>query len=210
MVNWVDARYGYCAFHVGGLVFFNYSTNYGYAWQPEAYPVSSSVNALICSGFSPVLNQRGNTMTAVWSDARDGFADIYARTAIFPKLQLVGEPKAGRVVFFALTDGTASDEGKQALVVLSKTGLGNVTGGIVMPGSGGRVLGIDPDALTQLSLHLPVLSLTSPIQGGKAVTTSFPFPSGLSGQRFYAAAVVVDPIQGKAGSITNTIEIVGQ
>lgn len=131
----------------------------------------------------------------------------YANALHQPYMGTLNDLEPGNLFSIEIHNAGLSDEGGTALVVLSGTGSGSLSGGIAIPNSGGRslLLDYDPATLIGLSDLLPLL-VTSPITSGSASTPAFTVPQDAIIGDLWAAAVVMLP-QGGYGSLTDTLKI---
>ena len=155
----------------------------------------------------------------IHADARQPFnntlAVLSAGTVPWPnslqgQTHLSGTPKGGSQVSFILTDLAVSDSGGVGYVGLSFWGDGRFTRGIPLGDGINRIVPLDFDKLTELSLTalLPFFT-TGTVANGAALTKGFKLPAGMPpGVRIYAAAVIWT---GKGfGSVTDAVSFVTQ
>jgi hypothetical protein len=195
VVTWVDSVLGkpdevLMGAHTldGGQTWTANQINIGKVWEGNEYAVGYDSEGAV----------------GVAYESTTGHA--YANALHQPFLEASSDLSPGSVFNMTINHAELSDTGGLALVVISGTGDGSATGGIPLPGLGGRFLPLDFDALTQLGLTTLVpLFLTGPIVGGSASTPSFTVPAGTSAGDVWTAAVVMKP--GLLGSLTDTLKI---
>ena len=131
----------------------------------------------------------------------------YANAIHQPFLATQNDLTPGSLFNFSIQNAGQSETNGVALVLLSATGDGSLTGGIAVPGVGDRKLLLDVDAYTLASLTtLRPIMQTVPIVNGSAQTIPFVVPAGISVGDLWAAALVLKP-GGGFGSMTDTLKI---
>ncbi len=133
----------------------------------------------------------------------DDFGSDEFHTLIFPgTTPLAGQP------FWFEAQAPPAEDGNLVTVVLSLDD-GSDSGGILVPGSGGRLLDLEADALFSFGLSiLPFLQTTLQSQVGRTPACSL--PAGGFGAPIHYAAVTLDVVAGQFISITPTHSFVIQ
>ncbi|MEQ8764362.1 MAG: right-handed parallel beta-helix repeat-containing protein [Planctomycetota bacterium] len=125
---------------------------------------------------------------------------------------LIGAPVAGGPPVHFELRGADSHPAPALAEVLSSLGDGSSSGGLLVPGSGGRRIGLDSSPLLSTWLGLPpVLRQAGPIQCSGATTFPISIPASAPiGLTVYAAGLSWDLSSGNVVSLSETESIVLQ
>ena len=122
-----------------------------------------------------------------------------------PDLLAQGDLSGGTPITFDLAHAELGEDGAFAIVLVSWTGPGTVTGGLDI--GGGRTVPLDFDALTLLgTAQLAPFFTTTVLVGGAGSTPTLNVPPALNLPPIWAAAVVIDS-SGQAGSMTDALRV---